>query len=255
MLYYVDPLNKENIEQNCPSFYDIHIFDILDSTNTWLQEHSGLPEGTVILADEQTQGRGRNGRCFHSPKGSGIYCSLLLKPRENLLDVLECTAMAAVACIKAIEEQYNLTCSIKWLNDILLDQKKLAGILCEGKLYQNHMEYLIIGIGINVHSFIRPKELESIAASIEDYTAIKKPRNELIAKFLTAFYSYYSKSDDFRSLYRQRLAFVQRTIQVITPQENYSAILLGVDDRCRLKIQKADGSIDYLSSGEISIRL
>ena len=75
MLYYVDPLKKENIEQNCPSFYDIHIFDTLDSTNTWLQEHSKLPEGTVILADEQTQGRGRNGRSFHSPKGSGIYCS------------------------------------------------------------------------------------------------------------------------------------------------------------------------------------
>lgn len=255
MLYYIDPLKKEIIEQNCPSFYDIHIFDTLDSTNTWLQNHSHYPQGTVAIADHQSQGKGRNGRSFHSPKGSGIYCSLLLKPTQQINDILTYTAMAAVAGVRAIQEQYQITPSIKWLNDILLDHKKLAGILCEGKLYQNRMEYLIIGIGINVHSFIRPLELESIAASIEDFTNIKKTRNELIAKFLSYFYSYYVKGQDFKSFYRQHLAFCGQKIQVLYPQNTYLATIIGIDDACRLIVQKEDGTIDHLSSGEISIRL
>ena len=110
------------------SKYIIILIEQLESTNTWLMEHTAMEEGTVIIADEQTGGKGRNGRHYHSPKGSGIYLSLLLKPDGALHDVLSLTAATAVACLKAIEEVYGLACSIKWLNDILYEGKKITGI-------------------------------------------------------------------------------------------------------------------------------
>lgn len=169
MQAYIDKLNQEKIQSSLPSFYQIKVIDSTASTNSWLSEHTDLPEGTVLIADHQTQGKGRNGRSFYSPSNSGIYLSLLLKPKEDKECVLHYTALSALCMCKAIQSVYGFSPSIKWLNDIYFHDKKLGGILCEGKLQQERFDSLIIGIGINVHSFIYPEDIASIACAVEDF--------------------------------------------------------------------------------------
>ena len=255
MQLYIDPLQMEKIQDSLPSFYKIKVFDSLNSTNEWLASHPSEEEGTVILADGQTGGKGRNGRSFYSPRGSGIYLSLLLKPAGDIQSILHYTALCAVSICEAIEEVYGLCPSIKWLNDIHYHEKKLGGILCEGKLQGNQFESLILGMGINVHSFILPDDIVSTAASIEDFIPAKKPRNELITRFLQHFYSYYHDQRPFIQPYKDRLAYVNRKIWICSSHKKELATLLGVDESFRLIVQKEDGAIDVLSSGEISIRL
>lgn len=254
MNYYIDPLNLETIEHTIPSFYKVKLFDTIDSTNTYLSDHSNLDEGTVVIADSQHQGKGRNGRSFYSPKQTGIYLSLLIKPNQKPQTVLHYTALCAVSACKAIEDVYGFNPDIKWLNDIYFMNKKLGGILCEGKLIGNTYESLVLGIGLNVHSFIRPDDIATIAGSIEDFVNIKKSRNELIARFLTHFYNYYIHQTSFIDEYRNNLLFVNQPINVIVNNTITPAICKGVDQEFRLVVEYADGTIDYLSNGEVSIR-
>ena len=255
MQAYIDKLNQEEIQSSLPSFYQIKVIDSTASTNSWLSEHTDLPEGTVLIADHQTQGKGRNGRSFYSPSNSGIYISLLLKPKEDKECVLHYTALSALCMCKAIQSVYGFFPSIKWLNDIYFHDKKLGGILCEGKLQQERFDSLIIGIGINAHSFIYPEDIASIACAVEDFVPFKKPRNILITSFLESFYDYYTNHHSFLQAYKDHLAYINQTVRILHPQKEYKGTILGVDDSFRLVIKKEDGSIDHLSSGEISIRL
>ena len=163
------------LQKEIPSFYHVHCFEQLGSTNTWLMEHTDMEEGTVIIADEQTGGKGRNGRHYHSPKGSGIYLSLLLKPDGALHDVLSLTAATAVACLKAIEEVYGLACSIKWLNDILYEGKKISGILCEGKMMA----------GKDVMQEVVHVHMDDGVAHTAENAAILVPPHSLLSRVLT----------------------------------------------------------------------
>lgn len=251
-------ISAMQLQQQIPSFYHVHCFEKLESTNTWLMEHSELEEGTVIIADEQTGGKGRNGHRFHSPKGSGIYLSLLLKPQSQLYDTLSLTAAAAVACLKAVEDVYGLSCSIKWLNDILFQNKKVAGILCEGKMMagREHMQAMVIGIGINVHPFERPSDIADIAASIEEYTGIQKPRQVLVARFLNHFYDLYRHADEsMHAFYQDHSQVIGKVVTVIHGNVRYQAFAEDVDEQYRLVLRKEDGTYACLSSGEVSIRL
>ena len=246
------------LQKEIPSFYHVHCFEQLGSTNTWLMEHTDMEEGTVIIADEQTGGKGRNGRHYHSPKGSGIYLSLLLKPDGALHDVLSLTAATAVACLKAIEEVYGLACSIKWLNDILYEGKKISGILCEGKMMagKDVMQAMVVGIGINVHSFERPADIADIAGSIEDFTNIQKPRQLLVARFLTYFYDLYMSDDSsMHAFYKSHSLVLDKVITVIREDERYMGYAQDIDEQYRLVLRREDGTYESLSSGEISIRL
>ena len=246
------------LQKEIPSFYHVHCFEQLGSTNTWLMEHTDMEEGTVIIADEQTGGKGRNGRHYHSPKGSGIYLSLLLKPDGALHDVLSLTAATAVACLKAIEEVYGLACSIKWLNDILYEGKKISGILCEGKMMagKDVMQAMVVGIGINVHSFEKPEEIAGIAASVEDFTDIQKPRQLLVARFLTYFYDLYMSDDSsMHAFYKSHSFVLDKVITVIREDERYMGYAQDIDEQYRLVLRREDGTYESLSSGEISIRL
>lgn len=249
-------ISAMRLQQEIPSFYHVHCFEQLESTNTFLMEHSEMEEGTVIIADAQTGGKGRNGHSFHSPKGSGIYLSLLLKPDGS--DVLSLTAAASVACLKAIEEVYGLSCSIKWLNDVMFDGKKIAGILCEGKMMAGceNMQAMVVGIGINVHAFEKPDDIADIAGSIEDFANIRKPRQMLVARFLNHFYALYKCRDySMHEYYRNHSCVIGKVVTVIHGNAKYRAFAMDVDEQYRLVLRKEDGTYDYLSSGEVSIRL
>ena len=159
--------------KNCQTNWQIHHFETLDSTNRVAKELAGqnAPSGTVVIADFQTAGRGRMGKNFYSPKG-GLYLSIIEKlnlPISDMMGVTACTATAVFLALK----QFGITSQIKWVNDLFLNQKKICGILSEGSFNAEllKMDYLVIGIGINLHADKdRPEELNSIITDLETET-------------------------------------------------------------------------------------
>lgn len=241
----------------------LEVFKTVSSTNTVLKNaaEAGESEGKVIIAEEQTGGRGRMGREFYSPPDTGIYMSILLRPTITAMESLFITTAAAVAVARAIETVAGCTASIKWVNDIYCYGKKVCGILTEGALdlENGKLKYAVLGIGINV---IPPKEdfpdeLKKIATAIfkdNDYTADGKSR--LAAQVLNHFWSYYESLEQrkFMEEYRRRSFILGKEINIIAGDVTKKAIALGIDDECRLIVREEDETINALSSGEVSIR-
>lgn len=233
------------------------------STNALLREEAtaGAPEGRVILANAQTAGRGRLGRSFFSPPGTGLYLSLLLRPDHFAASqAVRITTMAAVAMCEAMESLSGETALIKWVNDIFIGGKKVCGILTEASfgLESGFLEYAVLGVGVNVYppdgGF--PEPLADIAGAV--FRAPQSDRkNRLAAAFLNRFMACYAGSEtvDYVAAYRSRSLAVGREVTVVSPARSRSALVLGVDDACRLLVRYESGEEEALSTGEISIRL
>lgn len=242
--------------------FRIQVCKTVDSTNTALKKlgSQGEPEGTVLVAEEQTAGRGRMDRKFHSPSVSGVYFSLLLRPSLNASEAGNITTAAAVAAARAIESVSGANALIKWVNDIYCNEKKVCGILTEASLdMETHgLEYAVLGIGINVkppeEGF--PEEIKETAGAVFD-TAFCPPdgRSRLIAETLKNFWAYYIALPDavFLNEYRQRSFLTGREIMVVGGKQTRRALALEIDDLCRLIVQYEDGAIETLVSGEVSI--
>ena len=174
-------ITEENIKKHlCCNSYEFEIFDKIDSTNTYAR--NVLKDGKVIISDMQKNGRGRMGRNFYSPEDNGIYMSVVLKVDKEYSDLDLFTVAVASITLSAIEKVTGKTCFVKWVNDIFLNDKKVSGILCENVLSKDgkKIEYIIIGIGINVKSVKDfPMDLKDIAGCIEEID-----RNILIAEIL-----------------------------------------------------------------------
>ena len=250
-----DPLNKECIENGLNPFFNLILVDSTTSTNDWMKENAEkLDAGTVLISNYQSQGKGRNQRSFYSPKDSGIYLSILLKPDMEFDQILKLTSCTSVAIYDAIKKSTGINSQIKWVNDILIDYKKVAGILCEG-IFSNNQQSIIIGVGMNVHSHPFPDELKDIAGCIEDFSNQQVTRNELIKDFLNHFYYYYQhlQTNDFMDTYRNASCILGKDIQVHEGTQVYSAHALSINDQGHL-IVKVNGKTRELSSGEITIR-
>lgn len=243
-------------------YLDLEVLPCADSTNALLRERAakGAPEGSVILANRQTKGRGRLGREFYSPPDTGIYMSLLLRPQAlEPTQAVKLTTMAAVAACKAIEEVSGKQAQIKWVNDIFINGKKVCGILTEASfgLETGRLDYVIVGIGFNVYppAVGFPPELAEIADSI-----LRSQENEgkskLTASFLNHFLEIYHSngSSEYAAVYREKSMVIGRPIQVLSPAGTRNAYALDVDRDCRLIVRYEDGTVDNLSSAEISIR-
>lgn len=256
-----DVLNATMIQEQLHDFYHtIEIIDTIDSTNDELKRRaSDLEDGFVLIADTQNKGKGRNGRDFYSPKQSGIYMSLFLKPDLSIQHSLKLTACASVAIFEAIKKNYGLSSKIKWVNDVYLENKKIVGILCEASLEMNtaSLEYMVIGMGINVHSFLKPQELQDVAGSIEDFSKVKINRNVLIKDILNYFYQYYTSihENTFLPIYKENSYVLFKDVIIYEKQTSYPARVLDINENANLIIQKEDKSIATLSSGEVSLRL
>lgn len=238
------------------------VYDEVTSTNALLRQRAaaGAPEGCVIIAGSQTQGRGRMGRSFYSPVDTGLYLSLLLRPVGfSPAQSVKVTTMAAVAACDAISEIAGKDAKIKWVNDIILDDRKVSGILTEGafNLETGGMDYIVLGIGINVYSpeggF--PEEIASIAGSVFSERQ-SDGKNRLAAAFLNHFMDCYrgEGSESYAERYRAKSLVIGRQINVITPTAQRRATALDVDSECRLIVRYEDGTVEALSSSEISIR-
>lgn len=239
----------------------IQVLPSASSTNTLLREqaNAGAPEGLVILANTQTRGHGRYGRSFFSPADSGLYMSLLLRPHGYCPEqAASLTTMAAVAACEAIEAVSGCKAAIKWVNDVLIAGKKVCGILTEGavSLESQSMEYVVLGIGINVYPPREgfPEELQEIAGFVLERQQADG-KNALAAGFLNRFMGYYRRNDrDYAQAYRERSVVIGREIDVIVPSGSRRALALDIDRDCRLLVRYENGEIARLSSGEVSIR-
>lgn len=230
------------------------------STSTDVREliEKGAGEGTVVVANRQSGGRGRRGKSFFSPDSVGLYFSALFCPQFTACDATFITTAAAVATAKAIEEICGRKCGIKWVNDLYFKEKKVCGILCEAVMSGDKL-YIILGIGINLlppdNGF--PEEIKNIAGSIfEKGENINDAKKLLPQKILDNFYKYYKNFEDraFIEEYKNYSIMSGKKITVIKENGSFEATALGVDDECRLVIENSNGTREVLSSGEISIK-
>ncbi len=250
--------------------YDITSYSMISSTNTVLKSlaHEGAAEGTVLVSEAQSAGRGRMGRAFHSPSDSGLYMSVLLRPEMSVRDATQITTMAAVAGARAAEKisaSANAV-KIKWVNDLFLRGKKIAGILTEAELLPGtgRLSYAVAGIGFNLYSPPAgwPDGLDGIAGSIFGRPSDKAeidPRPTLAAAFLNELYSLYKKlpSRGYIAEYRRRMLVLGKKVQVLQDQELlYEALALDVNDDCDLVVLPVGSETPLtLNSGEVRVKL
>lgn len=245
---------------------NITTVSVIDSTNTALKDAaiSGAPDGSVLIADRQTAGRGRLGRSFYSPENTGLYMSILLRPRMRTEDVVCITTCAAVAAARGIESIAPVRAQIKWVNDIFINDRKVCGILAEADLNPGtaSVNWAVVGIGINLYTphdgF--PADLTGIAGSVfrgEAPENLQDLRCRLAAAVLDSFMDdYYQLSEKrWHNEYRRRCMVLGRRIHVLSPgKEPEPAEAADIDSDFGLIVRMEDGHLRTLNSGEVSIR-
>ena len=253
---------RSRLSEDCAGLRP-EVFVSVGSTNTLCNEKakSGEAEGYVAVAGAQTAGRGRRGRSFYSPAGTGIYMSLLLRPHGLTGDqVLGLTTMAAVAVSESIEALSDKKAEIKWVNDIFVDGKKVCGILSEAmyEVPSGALQCVIVGIGINAYAPEAgfPPEIAETAGCVFDKPEVDL-KNSLVAEVLNRFMKYYDdpKSDAVYDEYRTRSMVIDKDIKVLKKDATLKAHVLDIDRNCGLVVRYPDGTEEVLNSGEISIRV
>lgn len=260
----------------------VHVFRSLESTNLTARKMAleGAVNGTVVVTEEQTRGKGRMGRGFHSPPGGGIYMSIILKPQLEAAKSVLITTAASVAVCKAIENVTGIRCQIKWVNDIYKDEKKICGILTEAvsDFESGRIEHIVLGIGINyrIPPSAFPKEIRRIAGSLfEDeidkstcagnFAEGEPQRNRLIAEVINQVMEVHTdlEARTFIEEYKERSIVLGKEILIIPTiasggerdlSRGIPATVLDLDGDGGLIVRYQDGSVKTLNSGEISIR-
>ena len=242
----------------------LQVYRSISSTNTVLKALAaeGAEAGLALIAGEQTAGRGRMGRSFYSPPDTGLYMSLLLRPRIGAQEATGITACAAVAVAETIEELSGLETRIKWVNDVQIAGKKVCGILTEAAIdcESGLMDYVIVGIGINTRlpegDF--PPELREIAGSVFGREPVPELRCRLAAGVLDRLADGCERLEEkyFFEDYRRRSLVLGKEINILSPgRDPVPATALELDRDFALIVRLRDGSIRRLNSGEVSIRL
>lgn len=239
------------------------VYPEVSSTNTLAKQmvEAGAPEGTVILAETQTAGRGRRDHSFHSPPEGGIYMSLILRPAFSARDSLCITTCAAVAVARAIEEVSGVEARIKWVNDVFCHGKKVCGISTEASidLESGGLRYAVLGIGINVFPGDEPFSPALSAVATTVFPARPQGadvRSRLVAGVLNYFWAEYPRLTEkhFFEAYRTRSFLLGQPINILRGRETIPALALDLDRDFGLRVRLDDGTEETLSSGEVSIR-
>lgn len=236
-------------------------FPVLDSTNEYGKRlaKTDCVHGTLVVAESQSSGKGRRGRIWESPAGENIFMSLLLEPNLQMENIAGLTLVMALAVADAIFELTGYKVLIKWPNDIVLNGKKICGILTELILKDNGYA-VIVGIGINVNTDQFPEEIIEVAGSIKSETGREISRAQLIAsvlKYFEKYYEQYHKTQDFSLLkesYQRNLANLNKEVQVLDPKGPYKGIAKGINDTGALIVLREDGKECAVDSGEVSVR-
>ena len=241
---------------------EILYFDSIDSTNTKAQElaEKGYPSGTLVVADKQIAGKGRRGRNWESPSGCGIFMTLMLKPDINPNNASMLTLVSALAVAKALADITGKDAKIKWPNDIVIDGRKVCGILTEMSAQFDYINNIVIGIGINVNNSSFPEEISATASSLRLLSGGKKYRRaEIIEKIMEYFEKYYSiflETEDLSALvneYDAMLVNMKRQVKVLDPKEPFEGTAMGITKTGELIVDTWE-SRKLVSSGEVSVR-
>ena len=239
----------------------IVFLETVDSTNEEAkrQANAGAPHGTLVVAEMQTAGKGRMGRTFDSQKQKGIWMSLLIKDDIEPSNASMLTLVMGLAAVKAIETVTKLTPQIKWPNDVIVNGKKLVGILTEMSIKADGSVSIILGTGINVLHDCFPKELASVATSIFLESGQRIGRAQLIEEVLQQFESYYyiyKQTQDLSGLkdaYNDCLINRGRQVQVQNPKGSYMGWALGINAEGELLVE-TENEVRQVVSGEVSVR-
>ena len=233
---------------------DIIVLDTVNSTNTYAKElaQNGAKHNTIVIANHQTAGRGRLGREFFSPSDTGLYMSIILRPDGYPLDPTAVTIAAGVAVCRTVEEICNKQPQIKWVNDIFLDGRKICGILAEAGTNIGTIDYIIVGIGINVSTEDFPSELDNIAGSLGRNLDRNLIAGKLIAEFnhLQPLCGSYELIDE----YKYRSLVLGKKIDFTKGGETYTGIATDINNEGNLIVTLENDKTVTLKSGEISLR-
>lgn len=237
-------------------------YSSIGSTNIQakMDAEGGAASGTLIVADMQTAGRGRRGRAWDSPAGTNIYFTLILKPDFTPDKASMLTLVMALAVARGIEKTGLLSAGIKWPNDIVVNGKKVCGILTEMSVERDYIQYVVIGTGINVYRQEFAPELVDKATSLEEECGQRISRSALIADIMEAFEEYYAVFEKHGSLaglretYDRMLVNRDREVCVLDPRGEYRGIAKGITDTGELEVELPDGSISRIYAGEVSVR-
>ncbi len=254
-------LDKKILAQYLNQKQNITIFDELDSTNNYLKKlgSQGEKDNQLVIALSQTGGRGRMGRSFYSPNGTGIYFSLLLYPEFSAEKSLFLTVMAAVSVAETVMKYNKNDVKIKWVNDIYIDGKKVCGILTEGAVNSDKMlEYAVVGIGINVvapeNGF--PDDIKDIATAIFPGKAENKIKEKIVAEVVNKFFDMYNgKDENYVKRYKEYSYLTGKEINIISGNNIRPATVIEINDDCHLIVKNENGEIEEISSGDVSVRL
>lgn len=251
------------LRESCPWQDSLLWFPSIDSTNTRALElaRQGAPHGTVLIADHQTGGRGRRGRSFHSPAGSGIYMSVILRPRCAPQQVMHLTCAAAVAMCDAVEAAAGFRPGIKWTNDLVCGRRKIAGVLTElGFDNRGNVDFAVIGIGINCcqQEGDFPEDIRYIAGSLSSVSGQQIDRIKVAAAMMDALYrmdaTLLTEKAHILNRYRWDCITLGQEISLVRGDEVRHGTALDIDDDGALIVRFPDGSTEAVNSGEVSVR-
>lgn len=253
-------------------------YDTIDSTNIRAAklDEEGYPSGSLVVSEEQTAGKGRRGRSWSSPSGKGIFMSLMIRPEINPNHASMLTLVAALAVSRAISRVLGTklpenALAIKWPNDIVLNGKKIVGILTEMNAQMDYVNHIVIGIGINVHNTDFPDDIKDTATSLYKESGVRIKRADLIAAFLDEFehdYEIFLKTEDLSALqkeYNKLLINRNRQVKVLDPKGEFTGIAKGIDVTGELLVEVEHSGekagdpaqeieVKKISSGEVSVR-
>jgi len=249
-----------NLPTECPWRDTLYWYPQVDSTNTLAKKMAkeGAAQGTVIIAGMQTGGRGRMGRSFQSPGGTGMYLSVILRPDCHPTDLMHLTCAAGVAAVTAVERATGIRPGLKWINDLVLEGKKLGGILAELSLNPKtgRVDYAVIGIGINCG---QPEggftaDVEKLAATLGGAVSPEALAAEMIAALWEMNSRLLTEKKAIMDTYRALCVTLGRQITVIRGEDRFPAKAVDMDDDGGLVVLREDGRGETVSSGEVSVR-
>lgn len=237
----------------------MHHFFAIGSTNDVAMEmgHAGAPHGTVVLAEQQTAGRGRVGRSWHSEKSNGIYMSVLLRPALTPVEAQLITLAAGLAARDAVAEQTGAAPDLRWPNDLLLNKKKFGGILTEMHAEPDRVHFVVVGVGINVNHETLPAELRGTATSLRIETGRAHSRNELVVRILRGLDGYYNQflrqgGEAILRRFAEVSSYCEgKRVRVATAKETFLATTAGLEPTGVLRVRRENGKTEPVLAGDV----
>ncbi|RQD72086.1 MAG: biotin--[acetyl-CoA-carboxylase] ligase [Tindallia sp. MSAO_Bac2] len=240
---------------------NILVLPRIDSTNQHARNiKEQLLDGDIIIAEEQTKGKGRRGKSWSSPRGEGIWITIYLEPTFSVEKAAFITQLAAAAMWHSIKKNTSIEAEIKWPNDLLVNGRKMCGILTELAGEINQIEFMLVGVGLNVNTDSFPEDINNIATSLKIVSGKSVNRSDLIIDFIQQFEFYYDEliqndsSENALRIIRQNSSVIGRSINILKAGKQIQAKGINILDNGNLEVEYPDKSREVLSGGEVSVR-